>query len=375
MDGTMKLALIVLAVVIAAFLIALIWRLTSQRALLRKSLRTAAHGGVASAESVRIGGVEQWILLQGEDASKPVLLLLHGGPGAPLPGVSSRGLSYSGFPAPYVGELTKHFVLVYWDQRGAGKSYSKAVTPASMNFAQLVADTGELTDWLRNRFGQRKIYLAGSSWGTIIGLKAAAKYPEKYAAYFGMQQILNWTESDRLAHAWVVDQAQQTGNEKAVAELTKVGLPPYPSATWGVLRKWLMKYGGFGAGKDTSLASIFGTLFKQLLISPDYTFGDLKRMGAGMKMTADCMLPEIHALDLVSEISEIRVPVVLFHGRHDRTQPGEIVERYFRKLDAPQGKSLIWLERSGHMYSREDALLVEEQLIAFAQRRILQAAN
>jgi hypothetical protein len=47
--------------------------------------------GIDVVEVVRLGGVDQSILIQAVDVMKPVLLFVHGGPCMPVPGVVSRG--------------------------------------------------------------------------------------------------------------------------------------------------------------------------------------------------------------------------------------------------------------------------------------------
>ena len=125
--------------------------------------------GISAVEKVIIGEIEQFILIQAEEISNPVLLFLHGGPSMPLPGVSSRSRDYT--IATNTKELVKNFILVFWDQRGTGKSYHKNIPQSTMNISQFVLDTIELTDYLRERFNKDKIFLAAHSWGTILGLK------------------------------------------------------------------------------------------------------------------------------------------------------------------------------------------------------------
>jgi hypothetical protein len=50
---------------------------------------------------------KQWIFIRGTDQTNPILLFLHGGPGAPLLGMSSS--------RKYDAELINHFTVVPWD--------------------------------------------------------------------------------------------------------------------------------------------------------------------------------------------------------------------------------------------------------------------
>ena len=130
---------------------------------------SAIHGptSVASLERVRIGDVDQYILIRGNDTSLPVLLFLHGGPGMP-----AMYLAHA-----FQRELEEEFVVVQWDRRAAGKSYREDIS-STLTTEQLVADTVELTNALRARFHQDKIYLVGHSWGTYLGMLVTARHPE-----------------------------------------------------------------------------------------------------------------------------------------------------------------------------------------------------
>ncbi|MFX0079380.1 MAG: alpha/beta fold hydrolase, partial [Candidatus Hermodarchaeota archaeon] len=129
-------------------------------------------------EEITLGDLKQWIFIRGTDQKNPVLLFLHGGPGAPLLGMSSS--------RKYDAELIKHFTVVHWDQRGAGKSFNRDIPVDSMTLDRFVEDCNELIDYLRNRFHTQKVFIVGHSGGTIIGIKTAHKYPEKIHAYVGV---------------------------------------------------------------------------------------------------------------------------------------------------------------------------------------------
>ena len=70
-------------------------------------------GSIASLEKVNLNGSQQWISIRGMDTTKPVLLFLAGGPGGSQLATARFALS----------DLEQHFVVVNWEQPGAGKSF------------------------------------------------------------------------------------------------------------------------------------------------------------------------------------------------------------------------------------------------------------
>lgn len=115
---------------------------------LREKTKITGENGIESLEKINLGGVEQWILIRGEDKANPVMLFLHGEPGQPYI-----------YRARDIGvdlKLEQHFVMVYWDQRGQGKSYSSNIPRETMTIEQFVSDIYELTNFLRKNLKFRK---------------------------------------------------------------------------------------------------------------------------------------------------------------------------------------------------------------------------
>jgi pimeloyl-ACP methyl ester carboxylesterase len=156
-----------------------VWRFSLQ-CTISSRIKLGYPAGIASLEKVRLGGVDQWIQIRGEDRAKPILLFLHSGPGFPE------------MPFAHVNAaLEKDFVVVQWDQRGAGKSYAPSIPESSMTIEQFVSDAHELVALLLERFGRSKLILIAHSWGSIIGALTVAKYPEQFEAYVGISPNQN----------------------------------------------------------------------------------------------------------------------------------------------------------------------------------------
>lgn len=128
-----------------------------------------------------INGAKLGMIIKGQDTSNPILLFVHGGPGMPEYFLTKD----------YPTGLEEYFTVAWWDQRGAGLSYSSDINKEDMTIEQFVEDTIAVTNFLREKFGQEKIYLMGHSWGSFIAIEAAQKAPELYEAYIGVGQITN----------------------------------------------------------------------------------------------------------------------------------------------------------------------------------------
>ncbi|MFC0472400.1 alpha/beta fold hydrolase [Halalkalibacter kiskunsagensis] len=324
-----------------------------------------SESGISKVEKVFVGGIEQYILIQGESSKKPVLLFLHGGPSMPLPGVSCRGLDYT--IITNVKKLVQHYTVVFWDQRGTGKSYNQSISQESMTIAQFIADANELTEYLRKTFKQEKIFLVAHSWGTILGLKLITLYPEKFYSYVGISQIINWSENDKICLKWAKEEANRRKNKRALKELILVGEPPFVESfkQWGVLRKWQARFNSMIYSdrkiKHPGLLSVAKPMFQ----SKDYTLKDVyNSFHKGFKLiyTID-FINELPDVDFYRTSKEVDIPVTFIHGTKDVHVDGKLVEQYFQMIHAKKGKQLIWMDKSAHIFHPEDTMLIEQYLI------------
>jgi pimeloyl-ACP methyl ester carboxylesterase len=288
-------------------------------------------GSIAEAGYLRLGGLDQWVMIHGESVANPLLVVLHGGPG--FPGVRL----FRHFNAP----IEKSYTVVYWEQRGAGKSFNRKIPKSSMTVERFIADLDELVDIVRKRFAQEKVMMYGHSWGSALGVLYAAHFPEKVSAYVGTGQIGDCPASELLSYAFVLTEAERRNNRKAIEELSAIGAPPYSGRAILVQRKWLLRFTGFARGMS------IWKLARVMLAGPEASIFDLPGIVRGMLFSADTMLAEVAALNLVKTTPDLQVPIFFFVGRHDHIVAPETTTAYFDKLTAPS-KKLVWFERSGH---------------------------
>lgn len=310
----------------------------------------SSSNGINSLEKVTLGGVDQWILIRGWNRDNPVLLMMHGGPGFPC------------MPFAHIAaDLEKRFVVVHWDQRGAGKSYLPS-EDSSMNMKQFIGDTLELTDLLRGRFKQAGIFLCAHSWGSMIGALAVAQAPDRFSAYIAISQAANAPESERMMYRWALEKAADRGNEKATAELKKPGPPPYERfADYNRMVDWITRF------SSLEHRPITGWHFARLALeSPFYSWVDLVRIPLGARFSFSHLWREaFYKTDLLKQAPRLDVPVFFFLGRHDHTATASpaMAERYFNALEAPRGKRLVWFENSGHWPQLEEPARFQTEII------------
>jgi pimeloyl-ACP methyl ester carboxylesterase len=319
------------------------YRVSLQKQLINTTKITSPEG-IDTLEKLDLNGVEQWILIRGEDTVNPLLLFLHGGPGAPLfPAAREIGVQAG---------LEQKFVMVYWEQRGTGKSFSPEIAPETMTSEQLIDDTHVLTTYLKQHYKRKKIFLLGKSFGSLIGIVTANRYPEDYLAFIGIGQLVHPLKNDSLSYEYTLKYAREHGNENAVRELEALGYPPYSSQQARIQRTWLTEFSldflheKFNYVKPNEL--------KVLLSTPEYTFGDILRMGRDPFFSSRLLWDEaFYRIDLFKQLPVMNLPVYFIAGRYDYFTPYELTEAYYHHIEAPFGKQFICFDSTAHDPFRE----------------------
>ena len=174
------------------------------------------ENSITELTEVELNGRKQWISIRGWDKNAPILLFLAGGPG----GTQMAGVRHE------LSELEKHFIVVNWGQPGSGKSYY-AEKINNISAQTYIADGYALTEYLKERFSQEKIYLVGESWGSALGIFLVDKYPNSYHALIGTGQMVDFAETERIDYAKALEIAQSKGDTALIARLKANGEPPY----------------------------------------------------------------------------------------------------------------------------------------------------
>lgn len=287
-------------------------------------------GSIAEIAYRRLGGIDQWVLMRGESVANPPLILLHGGPGL------SETRLFRRFNAP----LEKSFTAVYWDQRGAGKSFERSIPRSSMTVEQFISDLDDLVDTVCKRLGKTKVVIFGHSWGSALGVLYAARFPQKVSAFVGSGQYGDAAASEEASYAFALAEAQRRGNRRALRKLREIGPPPHTAEQLWIERTWVTRLeGGMRPRALWSLA--------RALRGPESSIFDLPRTMRAFRFSLDAMWAETSRLNLLELAPALEMPVFFFLGRKDHWVPPEVSVAYFEPLTAPS-KQLVWFEQSGH---------------------------
>ncbi|MDP4239879.1 MAG: alpha/beta hydrolase [Bacteroidota bacterium] len=296
-------------------------------------------GSISVIEKVTLGGQEQYLIIRGADRNKPVMLFLHGGPGSP---------EFT-FLKKTNRALENDFVMVYWEQRGAGKSYSRHIPVESMNLPQFIADTRELSILLAKRFNKNKIYIMGHSWGSLLGILTAHQYPELYYAYFGIGQVCSQYKAERISFEWIKEQARKQNNKKVILSISKMNFPDSlaTSKTWSDFLMNERDYvGQFGGGITHKMTNML-PLVKTLLNAKEYTFGEKVNYMTGSMFSLKYLWPSVIRKNLFRDIDSMRIPVYIFQGKYDYQTSYEVAKEFYNQLKAPK-KEFFSFENSAH---------------------------
>jgi pimeloyl-ACP methyl ester carboxylesterase len=244
--------------------------------------------------------------------------------------------------------LEEDFTVIWWEQRGAGLSYSPSIPRDTITVEQLISDTLSLTNYLQHRFGKEKIYLMAHSGGSFFGLQAAARTPNLYYAYVGIAQMVHQLESERLAYEYMLERFRQAGNSRMVRKLeaAPVSLNGGTPDAYLALRDRAMHSLGVGTTRDIK-SVVRGIIFPSLK-SPQYTLPEKVNMWRG-KFSAGVspLWKEMLTTNLAQNLTELALPIYFLHGVYDYTCSYPLAKRYSEQLKAPL-KGFYTFERSAH---------------------------
>lgn len=325
-------AIRIIAVVVLLVVAALGYRALRQHQV-AEALAIRTPAGIEEVSFVRIGGIDQWVEIRGEDRGNPVLLVLHGGPGASETPLFSLFRSWE-----------KQFTVVMWDQRGAGKTFAHNGLDQlnGVTNARMAEDGIELTNYLRKHLHKDKVILLGHSWGTMMGLMMVKAHPELFSAYVGTGQVNQIDEKEKYLYADTMKRLEAAHDKTGIAKLKSVGPPPYKSDRDLEVQRALSEKYDIPAERD-----LRANLTTTVLFAPGWSLYDIYEFLEAPKYTGPALYDEHLSYDAARVGTKIDVPFFVVNGADDAVTPTPLAREYFDRVVSPH-KEFVVLKNAGH---------------------------
>jgi pimeloyl-ACP methyl ester carboxylesterase len=298
---------------------------------------------------VPIGGIEQWITIHGNDSAKPVVLVLHGGPGDAL--------------SPYGDSLfagwDKDFTMVEWDQRGAGRTYGKSgpsIDP-TMTMGRMSQDGIEVAQYLIHHLSKSRIILIGGSWGSVLGIHMVHDRPDLFYAFVGQSVVVNFKKAVAGSYERVMQMAEAANDQTTVTALKSIGAPPWKSLfpQWRIYRKAEQAYQAklvTAPIPPMHADAVYASAAERKQYSEAEDFS-MFHFWAGRQPKSDAdvvnltLSGPLAESDLPALGTRFKIPIYFVEGDNDLTAPPELAKTYFESISAPR-KDLYMVPGNGH---------------------------
>ena len=311
----------------------------------RNASQIRTGNGISESFYQRIGGIDQFLNIRGNDRSNPVILVLHGGPGSPISFLA-------GF---WQKSLEKEYTMVNWDQRGAGRTAvagRKNKTLEILSTDIILSDLDELTLYLKDRFGQEKIYLLGHSWGTILGSLYVKNHPENIRAYIGVGQAVDMPEGEKLAKDTAILRAEDKKDE-GFREKVEHCYDIFTSVKESDMKNFMRLHALCGRYLTSKGALSAGRMIWNAVTSPDFSGLDARwqvfmRFGSPRFLSLNApLMHSVFEFRMADTGLSYEVPVLFISGDGDWVTPYPLIRNLVKSIKAPV-KEMILIENAGH---------------------------
>lgn len=292
---------------------------------------------IAEEGFVRIGGIDQWVVIHGQDCANPVVLIVHGGPGNPS----------TPFAENLYGSWEKDFTLVQWDQRGAGKTFERNPDTANapLTMTRMADDGVEVASYATHRLGKRQVILVGGSWGSALAVNMLKRKPALFAAYEGTSQMVAYRDNQTATYGRILELTRAAGDKDATTSLEALGPPPWENPrAFGIVRRILRRYEAKTTQPAPDAWWQFPAQYTTDTYKAAYTDGEDYSYVQLVGMKGDGLLSKV---DLPALGTSFPMPIFIIQGKEDLLTMASVTKGYYDRITAP-AKEYILLDKVGH---------------------------
>ena len=289
------------------------------------------HQKIDTSYFVKIGDIDQYISLKGIK-NKPIVLYLHGGPGAASSAHSEK----------ITASLEQDFLVIHWDQRGAGKTLKQNNIKQRPTLALMQSDAEELLNYILNTFHRQQIILVANSWGTSLAFHLSETHPDKISTLVAISPIVNLLSSQKSLNKMLIRHFRKSKNQKAVTQLKTINIPYHNAKDMAIQFKWLSEYQG---------ESINDTLYSQYLqfFEQWYTKWSL-------------LYSQLYKINKLKNKPLIQGRTIIFYRDKDYTAYYKLTKKFFKGIKSKE-KEIYRFKDVGHQIPMEASKSMQELLL------------
>lgn len=303
---------------------------------------------ISEIKSFKLNGHDQKVLIEGKHSKLPIVISLHGGPGAPIPfSVGCRGM----FP-----NFTDNFIMVYWDQYGCG--INNSVIDDSFTIDMFVKMSSDLIREIKNLYPNNKIYIFSISWGSILSTKLLEKDNHLVDGVVAWGQIIK----NVFYNQEVYNELEL--NEKCkmyLEQIKKTDIRSITSKDLKLISNCLRKYTNAYNNKDGKQYSMIKFMMN-LLTSPDYKLKDFKAIMVNGYIKNISLWKEILQIDLSNILSTVNIPYIILQGDTDIIASTATVKKLVSDSLNPNLKCIV-INNTGHYPTTNGMEVIQKELV------------
>ncbi|MFV0352248.1 MAG: alpha/beta fold hydrolase [Oscillospiraceae bacterium] len=309
---------------------------------------------ICKQEYIEIGSILHYFAIMEGEKDAPVVLFLHGGPG-------QTEAALGPVLEPF---LQNKITLVFYDQRGAGRTFGKK-PQAQPTLSLMLQDLHQIVDMFCQRYNKKRVVILGHSWGSMLGSLFVQKYPQQAACFIGVGQLVGMPEGVRVGYDKVQEKIEEASNKKDLKKLKQIDPTLQSCKNFSEvvvqvanLQKLQKKYG--------LAMKMSASLLKLYISSPLFGFKDMGYIMRSRHLN-EKLLEEIFPINLREAAPSYERPVYYIEGDTDFQTPYPIAQQYLQDLTAPD-KNWWTIENAGHAPMLDDPQAFTTALLQALQR-------
>jgi pimeloyl-ACP methyl ester carboxylesterase len=306
---------------------------------------------------VENAGAKMPVVVEGNTASKIMVLFVHGGPGG-----TGIGFNNDENSTLY---LKPNYAVAYWDQRAAGTAQGNG----KLTFDAYVDDMSRVIAVLKHRYGSDiKLFVMSHSWGGLVtpAYLTQSNNQKEVKGWINVAGAHNYFMNDSLTRAYLLGfgKDQITKNIHAtewqkIVNFCESNIPNYDytmSQTYAGCAFLAENY-----IDDINSGSGIGGIFTK-----GYPFSLFWTVSNAGSTQFSALGKDIIRREFSSKLNVLTLPILCITGKYDFTVPKGLAEEVVNKV-ASKKKKLVILQHSGHICMDSEPEAFYKEVKAFIE--------